>query len=296
MADPFDLDKDVEDFFNNANSVTNTPEVPDPAITAPAPEPALAAPPATAPVPATPSAPAEDPAMMALRAQLGQLQNYSAQLERNMQTLAKPPAAPAVAPPDPETDPLGHMMHELAETKKMLQQVTERMSQQDQASSQSNELRGFVENVQGMTTAFMTKQADYGQAYNYLRSVRAQDMKDLGVPPQQIPDMLLKEELAVAANAIKQGMNPAQMVYNIATRYGYRPAAPAATPPAAKIANLQKGTQAAPTPVEPAATGVTLTLEGIKDMTTDQLDKLVDSNDLWHKVIGGKSGGDSIFH
>lgn len=301
MPEPFELDKEVEDFFSQAGSVHSTPEVPDPALAAPVPA-APEVPPTPAPAapavaaPPAPPAPVEDPSLAALRTQIGQLQQYGAQLERTLQTLQQPPAPPAEPPPNPETDPLGHVMHELGETKKMLAQLTERFVQQDTASAQSNDLRNFVDGVQGMTTQFMQTKADYGDAYQYLRNVRSQDMKDLGVPQAKIPEMLLKEELAVAARAIQQGMNPAQMVYNIATRYGYRPATPPPPPPAVKMDALQKGQAAAPTPVEPAATGPALTLDSVKDMTSDQLDKLVDSNDLWAKVVGGKPEGNSIFH
>lgn len=283
------LDKDVEDFFNSGGEV---PENLQPEITLPTPEPPVQA--AAVPPAAAQSIPVEDPALLALRAQLGQLQGYSAQLERSIQDMQKAPPAQVSTPPDPETDPLGHMMHELAETKKMLAQLTGRMAEQDQVSAQTQQLQGFVGSVQNMTTAFMAKQPDYANAYAHLRSVRTQDMRELGVPENQINDMLLKEELAVASSAIRQGMNPAQMVYNIAKRYGYQ--APATLPATAKMDALKKGAAAAPTQVDKSGTHVDLTIDSVKDMTADQLDKLVESNDLWHKVVGGSSGGNSIFH
>lgn len=300
MADHLDpLEQDIESFFNSGGdlpaSLTPEPPVEPPAATPPAPAVPVAAPQPSPGAAGTPPAmPAEDPSILALRTQLGQLQGYSAQLERAIQEMQKAPPAPTVAPPDPETDPLGHMMHELAETKKMLAQLTERMSQQDQTTAQGQQLQNFVSEVQGMTTAFMAKQADYGQAYNYLRTVRTQDMRDLGVPENQIKEMLLKEELAVASSALKQGMNPAQLVYNIAKRYGYQTAAP--VQPAQQMAALQKGVAAAPTQVDKGGAPVNISLDTVKDMSGDQLDKLVESNDLWHKVIGGSPEGDSIFH
>lgn len=286
MAELDPIDNDVASFFDSGG---NLPEslTPQPAVEPPAPPPAQ-------PVAAPPAPPAEDPSLGILRTQLGQLQNYSAQLERSIQEMQKQ-QAPADPPPDADTDPLGHMMHEVAEVKKLMAEMTGKMQQQEAMGMQQQQLQAFVSEVQGLTTQFMQKVPDYAQAYNYLRGIRMQDMKDMGLNDASAKEALLREELSVAATAMGQGRVPAQMIYEIAKRYGYRAQAAPATP-TARMDALQKGAAAAPSGITPSAPPIDLSIDAVKDMSSDQMDRLVENDDLWHKTVGGTTGGNSIFH
>lgn len=241
--------------------------------------------------------PLVDQNMVALRSQMARLQQYSNQLEQAIRDL-KSGQTPQVQAPDPETDPLGHTMHELAEVKKMLAQVTEQMQGQAQMDQQTAALHNFTSAAQEAGQQFIDRTPDFHQAYDYIRNVRMQDMRDMGMTDSQAKEALLREEIGVSVQAMNNGQNPAEFIYRIAQRYGYRPQVmpQQVQTPAARMDALQRGQQAAPPNIQAASPAADLSVAALGSMGGDQLDRLVESDDLWHKVVGGKPTGDSIFH
>ncbi|QGH72707.1 MAG: hypothetical protein [Podoviridae sp. ctQNx1] len=244
--------------------------------------------------------PYEDPNLVTLRSQLGQLQNYSASLERAIQQLQQAGVQQTqqqqqAAIPDPDTDPLGYTMYELAEVKKMMAQMMNHTQVQHETQTQLNQLSNFVHDARQQSEAFAKTVPDFGQAYSYIRNIRVSDLRDMGLNEAQIKEALVKEELTIASQAMRNGQNPAQFIYNIAKRYGYQPAAQP-QPAADRLAALQKGVSTTSQHVQAAAAATNLSMDAVKSMASDQLDKLVEADDLWHKVVGGKPSGDSIFH
>lgn len=293
MADEITTN-DLDAFFSSGGNLPDslqqqaTPATPEPAVQ-------QAAQPVQQEV--KPEAPAQpDPAYAALQAQVNQLQQYGQSLERAVADLMKGPQAKpdTPTPPDPDTDPIGHLMHQQAETAKMLKQVADRLGQNDATQAHKANLEAFVGQVKDMTAEYVKTNPEYANAYNHLRAIRTQDMRDMGVPEGQIKEMLLREELAVASRALQMGKHPAALLFDVAKRYGFVPKPPAA--PTKQMENLQKGQQAAPPQIPPAGPTPDLTLEAVKGMNGEQMDKLVESDELWHKVVGGKPQGNSIFH
>lgn len=249
-----------------------------------------------------PQQPAVDQTMLYMRNQLSALQQHSARLEQTLKQMQEQAQqTPGVKPPDPETDPLGHTMYELAEVKKMITALNQNIQLQDQAAKQMDSLQNFVSAAQEQGQAFAEKTPDFDQAYQYIRNVRIQDMRDMGLNDAEIKESLFREELQVSSHAMQNGINPAEFIYRIAQRYGYRPTAVPPQQqqqqnPADRMAALQRGMQAAPPAIPPAGAPVDLTIDAVKDMAGDQLDRLVENDELWQKTIGGRPGGDSIFH
>lgn len=287
-------------------------DTPSPAP-APAPTPAPAPNPAPTPnppsfpgTPAPQSPPAQAPAPSAVNDLLAQqaqqeararlaLQQQIADLTARIDQATKP-AAPAA--PDPQTDPLGAMMHQLNNLNEQLQALQQQQVQQQQLTQQEAEFNAFVTEVKTQRDLFQKTTPDFTDAYQHLRNARAADLRDVGVPEDRIAQTLLQDELAVAYNAKQQGKNPAEVMYNMAKRYGYAPkaAAPAPAPAAPdlsqRIAQLQQG-QAAAINIPRTDGTQALTFEGLKDASGRDLDALVTNDAEWSRLVGGQS--DDIF-
>lgn len=267
-------------------------------------EPAAGAAPATAsipeveapsPVAASVEAPAPDPSallaeqMAADRRQLLELQRTIAQLSEKLTT---PPAEAEPVPPDPTTQPYEALLHEMAELKKALAAQQQQTQQQTQMTQQQQQFMEFKTQINSAKAEFTKSAPDFDAAYAHLRAQRAADLADVGVPQEQIAQALLQDELAVAQNAVRQGKNPAQVIYNMAKRYGYSPKAVAPTPQE-KVAQLAAGQQAAAAPQRGAPVAELPTAASLKDASDADLARVAADDKLWRSVMGGQS--DDIF-
>lgn len=120
--------------------------------------------------------------------------------------------------PDIETDPVGvirHLQAELAELKQGGQQQTEQQREQARVQHLAN---AAVEDAR----QFKAKTADYGDAYEFWKTNRAEELAAFGVPAAQIPTILGNEQLSIAQNAFQRGVSPAETLYNVAKHRGYK--------------------------------------------------------------------------
>lgn len=236
---------------------------------------------------AVPPASVQPEALTALQRQLADAEQSRIALEQRLNMLlarleAPPPAEPA---PDPEADPFGHMQHQVNNMTKMLRDLQANLGKQTEQSQQSAQLNAFVERIRTMRDDFTKTTPDFADAYAHVRAMRAADLRDAGVPESQLPSAMLQDEIALSQAAINGGRNPAAVLYDMAKRHGYTPkAAPAA--PANRIAQLQAGAAAAKT-VPRAGADLGLSPDNLKEASEADLDKLVQSDDMWHKVMGG---------
>lgn len=211
--------------------------------------------------------------------------------------------AATVAAPDPNIDPFGHMQHQIANVNATIQNLQNDLYNQNAQAQQAAQLQQFIGAVREQRDAFVKTTPDFMDAYAHIRAVRANDLRDAGVPEHMLPAALLQDEMTVAQTAFASGKNPAAALYDMAKRHGYAakaagaPAAAAAANPvlaAAKLAQVAAG-QAAAVNLPRGAAEVVLTLETLKDASESDLNKLVQSDDLWNKVAGGRPAGKDIF-
>lgn len=129
--------------------------------------------------------------------------------------------------PDYNDDPLGHLQAVVSRQQKVLdeqRQAAEQASQIHAQQAQQQQARQqAVALISQYEDAFVADHEDYGAALNHVREVQRANMANLGYHPQQIEQVLLDQEIATGVQAIQNGINPAQYVYDIALRYGYTP-------------------------------------------------------------------------
>ena len=243
--------------------------------------------------PAQPAAQVPDNTEFLRQALLAE-QQTRAQLQAQLQQLqATATQKPEPVAPDPEVDPLGAMMHQLNNVNNTVADLQTKLLAQQQVQAQTEALLSFQSSMKSVRDEYVKATPDFDAAYNHLRSVRADDMRVVGIPDAKIQQILLQDEIAIAQTALQTGKNPAAVMYEMAKRHGYTAKPAGATTPASKLDTLQAGMQAAKLPPAASQPPADLTLAGIKNASDSDLDKLVQSDDAWNKFAGG--GGKSIF-
>lgn len=255
---------------------------------APAPAPAPAEPPAVPPAPAP--APAPD-ATEILRQSLQEAQRQVAELQAAQKT--QPPApAPADPGPDATVDPVGALLHQIKGVQEQIKAIQEAQAQTTEQSTQMQRFQAFQQQVLGLRAEFEKTHADFNDAYQHLRTVRASDLAEFGMTKDQINQTLFQEEVALSEKAIREARNPAEVAYEMAKRHGYTPkaAAPApapapAGPDAAAIARAQSASRQLPA-AAPAGGDTELTLDGLRQASDADINKLVLNDASWKKLTG----------
>jgi len=259
-----------------------------PASLAPTLEPVIE-PSVTDPVVSTSAAPVPDVADM-LRRSLAEEQQRYAEAKVRLDTLERQlqeKLIPKVETPDPSTDPLGNMMHQLAQVNANVTELQNKLTQEQQNSLLKQQFEQFTTSVRDIKAVYEKTVPDFNAAYEHIRTIRAEDLRSVGILESEIPKVLLQDELNIAQNAIQRGKNPAEEIYNMAKRYGY--ATKAGTVPATqKIADLKRGLDASKQ-LSRASPESELTLEGLKDAGDSDLNKMVQDDKLWAKLVGGVS-------
>lgn len=211
-------------------------------------------------------------------------------------TASLKPAAKVVVEPDEVEDPLGHMIHKLTGLNTQVAELKTELSTQQQNNLLKQQFEQFTSSVNDAKKTFEATTPDFKEAYAHIRTLRADDLRAAGAPEKDISKILMNDELQLAQTAIQRGKNPAAEMYAMAKRYGYAPKAATTTAsqqtPEQKIEALLVGQRAARNPSK-AATESVLTLDGLKDASSDDLNKLVQDDAAWNRIMGGK--GKDIF-
>lgn len=237
----------------------------------------------------------QNEALELLRKSLQEEQRLRADLEArlNAQTEANKPKIEA---PDPDTDPLGAMMHQLNSVNKTVQDLQSKLLEQRQQQEQQQQLTEFQTSMRNLRDEYVKVTPDFQAAYDHLRNTRTEDMKAIGIPNDQIQQALLRDELIIAQNAIQQGKNPAAIMYEMSKRHGYSPSSvKQPVQPSAKLETIQRGQQSSKPLSATPPTHDDVSLETLKNASDADLNKLVLDDKSWNKISGNSSLND-LFH
>jgi hypothetical protein len=295
-----EIPQDVQQFFATGElpqslasqqATTPTPEpvaatTPEPSMVDPASPNQPGSPPSLQPVQNAPDMSAYE-RMIEMQAQ--RERELRTQLESMQEQIKKMTATPA---PDPTTDPLGYLNHQMKTIQDQIAAMNEQGKAQTQQTQQQNDMQQFVNSVNSQVNSFKTTHTDYDAAYKHVIDNRLQDFRDMGLTETQAQNARAEEERNIAFRAMQQGKNPAEVVYKMAQRMGYKaPDTAAATAkPVDKLETIRKGQEASKT-VE-AGSRVTehggVNREMLENASDSQLNEMV-SND-WEKIFGKSKG------
>ncbi len=206
-----------------------------------------------------------------LEAEVAEFRKFKEQIEAEK-------AKPAI--PDLAVDPVGHFAAKTGQSEQQLAELREQIARQEQEKLQKTNEERFQLTVAGHERNFAKDTADYYDAMQYLRDHRAEMLKLYGVHDEgERVQILHREAMGLAWNALQTGENPAKRAYELARHLGYK-AKPKAEE---KIETLQRGAGAAKSLSGKGGEGTgALSPEALLDMDDAEFDKHFD------KVMGGK--------
>lgn len=168
------------------------------------------------------------------RAKLEERLNILAESVRQRQEREKP-QIPAF-----EEDPANHLRMQTQMEAERITRLEKALAQREQQSRADAEDKNFVTSYQAKAIEFSAKTPDFKEAYNHILRSRIEDYKVMGHTEEEALRFTLNDERAIASNAMKRGLNPAEVIYNLAKRGGYAP-----RQASTDLAAVNKGVQAA---------------------------------------------------
>lgn len=214
-----------------------------------------------------------------------EMETQVAEIRRQLEEKLNPPPQA----PDGATDPLGLLVFQQQQLAKQMQDLQTKLTQETQNATLKQQFQAFTESVRAIKDAYVKTTPDFDAAYQHVRATRAEDLRMAGMPEANINQTLLQDELNIAQNALTKGLNPAEEIYKMAKRYGYTQQAGKAQTPQDKINAILAGQAAAKLPGAGAPPAADITHEGLKDMSSADLNKLVMDDKSWERLVGGKS-------
>lgn len=127
------------------------------------------------------------------------------------------PPAHAKQMPDADKDPLGA----LKATQEELKAFREFQQRQTEATQQNQYVQDVMTRAAAAEAEYIKKTPDYSEASVFLKKSRASEMASLGMSPLQIQQTMANESVQLADSALRQGKDPAELVYNLASSRGY---------------------------------------------------------------------------
>lgn len=293
MAGFEELPQEFQDFFN-----TGGEKVP-PALLAAEPPEAVTPPEVTAPVTppveaaaaVTPPAGGIDPAIQqildaASRREV-ELRSQYADNERKLKgeldaLNAKVTKLTAVPPPDPQTDPIGHVLHKINELALKVEGASDKQTQTLEQNTQRDQFTAFANKIDAAVADFTKTHTDYQDAYAFVRASREKQLVMVGYSPDEAKQKVGQEELEIVDRAFRANKNPAESAYILAQQLGYKPKV-AAAPPENKLEAIQKGMHATQG-IERSGGKPSGSPDVTSSMTDDEMNDLVQNK--WDSVFG----------
>lgn len=176
--------------------------------------------------------------------------------------------------PDPAEDPVGAITHK---TDRIDQRLSEWEKRQEEQRKQEEQYRqqAEVERHWNMSAqSFAQKQPDFPQAYEHLFKNAMEEFVEAGYDDARAQQLVQGYWHDIVQQARKDGINPAERMYNLAKRRGYKVATTQD-----KIETIANGTKAtSPLASASGKAPSRLTAEAIAAMPQEEFDKLSDAD------------------
>lgn len=127
-----------------------------------------------------------------------------------------------------EDDPAGNLKHENAELKKALEDVRAKVEKQDKAAEQAGKISEFRATVDAKEAAFAKTNPDYWEAAKFLQEAWKDEFAESGFDEADLPKLVVSKALGITGKALQAGKDPAQTIYNLAKRFGFKAPQPEA--------------------------------------------------------------------
>lgn len=155
--------------------------------------------------------------------------------------------------PDRKIDPDGWFEWKLRAQDKKLQEIEQFRTQTAQQSEQQQAVQRLVSSVAAQEVEYAEKNQDYYDSLRFLEKQRTEYHKGQGIEDQaQINQLVLRDKLQAANNAMGMGINSALWFHNLARSMGFQPVATPSNPaaPAAPAPGTPAPVQSQAAPVQ----------------------------------------------
>lgn len=133
--------------------------------------------------------------------------------------------------PDPEKDLFAWIQwskRDSARLREELKAARQGVDQTQQTIQQRDAADGLKTTFQQDAVRFAQTTPDFVHAYNHMFNVRGAMLEDQGYQPEQIRQIVAREERELVQRAVQAGKSPAEMIYQMAGRFGYQKPVPQA--------------------------------------------------------------------
>lgn len=173
-----------------------------------------------------------------MEAMLARMQQTMQQQQAQAQQSRAPEAKEIV--PDAEEDPIGYQQYKIQKLEESLNQQSQYLKQQQEYSQRTAQENAFKNAYMNSAQQFSKSAPDFTQAYKYLTDARTKEHIAAGFSSDEAERLLVEEETAIVAKAFKDGVNPAERMYNLAKNRGYTGKATSA-PKGKSLTDIKKG-------------------------------------------------------
>ena len=216
-----------------------------------------------------------------LREELRQYREWQAQLAQRLQQM---PTAQAPQMPDPQTRPLDYINHVLGNMQNTTAELQQWRQQQEAAARQRSVIQQTAEWAQSQEREFSKGQPEYHDAYRYAAGARDKELQALGyADPATRANIVRANTAEIINNAIQQGRNPAELVWDYARARGFTPKGTRRDGNADAQAKIAAGLQAAGGKLNQGGSG------GEGELSAKDLAGISDPEEFekaWKKIFG----------
>lgn len=122
-----------------------------------------------------------------------------------------------------ETDPLGHFKGTIEKLNKKIEELTTGADKRDKTQEIKNANDQLSTRwLTDVNVASQTTHPDFLKAINYLGSLEAEELKDVGYSEQEIPIIIGNRAKNTIMKAYHSGKSPVEVIYSLAKRRGYK--------------------------------------------------------------------------
>lgn len=188
---------------------------------------------------------------------------------------------PAKQLPPVQEDPIGNFDARLSEVTQTNQQLLQTIQQERQQRAQVEHIQTLAQGLKAREEQFVAQNPDYQSAIDHMTSMRVRELQAMGASEEQAVNREYQERAQAALTWANNGMNPAEVAYNLAKARGFQPKPTASQ----KIETQQRGMAASRSLGSGGGVSNALTAESILKMTDAEFDKLTTAD--FKKAMGG---------
>jgi len=156
-----------------------------------------------------------------LREEIKAYREWQAQLAQRLQQI---PTAQAAQAPDPQTRPLDYINHVLGTVQSTTAELQQWRQQQETAAQHRAAVQQYASWATSQEQEFVKHVPEYHDAYRYAAEARDKELQALGYEdPATRANIVRMNTAEIINNAIQQGRNPAELVWDYARARGFTP-------------------------------------------------------------------------